>query len=150
MLRWGVSNTWSKLLDLPTIGQYDNFASYNPVTKTVMFGGGNGSSDVYKLDSAGVITKMRNAPILLGVLSSVETPDTVSGKYLVLGATGVFYEYNIVTDTWTLLSAGGLPIFSDALNFEVVVAPVRNYGVSMFMTWSFLQSKVYLYKHTGP
>ena len=48
------SGAWTILSDgqLP-MGPYHNFAEYNPVHKVVIFGGGNGSNDIYKLDTCG-------------------------------------------------------------------------------------------------
>ena len=68
------------------MGVYQNFAEYNPVHKVMIFGGGNGSRDLYKMDNAGTITKMMNAPIDLGTTwGSITTIDPMSGDFLIFG-----------------------------------------------------------------
>lgn|GEM_PF-1081190 len=160
------TNQWTKLANTTgetggglqdlTLGPIDNFAVYNPIHKAVLFGGGDdaccrGFRDIYKLDSSGKITKLRNAPIDLGVNSSIVTIDPVSGKYLVFGKDRSFYEYDLPADTWTLRGGPAPPIFqpTSAAVFDVVATPVSTYGVVMFVKYYFDQSKVYLYKHAA-
>ena len=146
--RLGLANTY-------VMGGYHCFAEYNPVRQTVIFGGGNGSRDLYKLTAAGVITKQALAPISLGVAwDSINTVDPVTGLYLIFGAGGVFYTYDVTTDTWQL-QGGTVPIFSPqypATNatYATIVAPISTYNVVMFYKFIYNgPSKVYLYKHAS-
>jgi len=148
--RWThVANT-GLLFDpsLPTLAMasYDTFIEYNPVHRVLIFGGGGGSRDVYKLDAAAVITKLRNSPSDL-TMSSVHkllTVDPVSGKYLVFNTNGRFYEYDVSTDTWSL-QAGTHPLAARGY-FECCESPVSTYGVIMVADHN--SGKVYLYKHS--
>jgi hypothetical protein len=148
------SSTWSLLASGLAMGGYHNVAVYNPVYKVVVFGGGNGSSDLYKIDASGKITKLANAPIEIAIAGSVFTMDPVSGKYLAFGANRTFYQYDLGTNVWTQLNASAVlafpPTSGDNFNwFGTVAAPVSSYGVVMFLKFADADSKVYLYKHAS-
>lgn len=138
---------WTKLGQVATGGIHE-IAEYNPVHKVVLFGGGNGSSDLYKLDSQGKIATLKKAPFTVHVVGHglhYIAADPVSGKYLAIYHApeqknyewGTLYEYDITTDHWEKLgkTPGG----------PLVCAPVSTYGVILYMTYG----KVYLYKHAG-
>jgi len=135
-------------MGFPTMGQYHNFIEYNPVHKLVIFGGGNGSSDVYRIDGAGKITKMRNAPIALGILKTIVAVDPVSGKYLVFTDDDRFYEYDVTSDTWARQQRS-FPSLHISDGIQTVEAGITNYGVNMFVKYDYTQATVWLYKHTG-
>jgi hypothetical protein len=133
------------------MGNYHNIAKYNPVRNVMIFGGGNGSSDLYKLDASGTITKLKNAPMSFGIMASVMTVDPVSGDYLAFFQDGSFWVYNVATDTWTRRSGSNFfdPVISGSGSvFEVIATPVSTYGVVMFVKANPGQSKVYIYKHS--
>jgi hypothetical protein len=136
--------------DLP-IGGLHPIGQYNPVHKVVIFGGGNDNSDLYKLDSTGTVTKLKNVPPeipfrISGSTGITLTVDPVSGKYLALTQTQLFYEYDVITDTWKLLNI--TPPISAT---HTVATPVGRHGVMMFINNGGLgtKSKVYLYKHAS-
>ena len=145
---------WKMLAkDLP-MGVYHNFAEYSPVHKVVIFGGGNGSSDLYKLDAAGKVATLKKAPIGIGTMQTIVTLDPVSGDFLVFGKNGSFYVYDVVKDEWKLRE-GKVPIFEptrvkDNQVWHVTAAPVSTYGVTMFVKYYAVdppRAWVYLYKH---
>jgi hypothetical protein len=146
------SNAWSKLSGSLSLGSYQGYAEYNPKHKVVIFGGGNGSNTVYKLDASGNVTKMKNAPIGVGVMQTVITVDPVSGDYLVLDTEKNFWVYDVTTDTWAKQS-GMAPIFVFGEPvFSTVATPISTYGVTMFLKCSPydpVQRNVILYKHTA-
>ncbi len=163
---WGVffysakSNHWTQVATTNGVGDpslrrlkmgpYSNFASYSPSAKAIVFGGG-GATKIYKFDAAGRIYKLGDAPITLGIASSIITVDPVSGKHLVLGKDRSFWEYDTQTDTWHPLKVSTVPLFEPPVPpavFDIVAAPVSTYGVVMFVKYSPGQSKVYLYKHS--
>jgi hypothetical protein len=133
------------------MGGLHHFAEYNPKHKLAIFGGGNGSSDIYKVESNGQITKMGNAPVTIGVQSSIQTVDPVSGDYLVFTRNNQFYVYDVINDTWTQQS-GSVPIwttsYSNAIH-GVVATPVSTYGIVLFVTCNHSSCKVSLYKHSA-
>src|SRR5262245_56819962 len=146
---------WTMLAkDLP-MGVYHNFAQYSPVHKVVIFGGGNGSSDLYKLDAERKVTALKKAPIRLGTMQSIVTVDPVSGDYLIFGKDHSFYVYDVVKDEWKQ-QEGKVPIFEPSRVkgnhvWHVTAAPISTYGVTMFVKYYAAdppRAWVYLYKHS--
>jgi len=140
---------------------YHEIARYNPVHKVVVFGGGNDSKgyrskDLWKLDASGEITKLREAPLPIGVTSTIFTVDPVSGQYLVFGREKEVYEYDVTTDTWTERKGEQPPIFTfgpdlkGSAVFGCVATPASDHGVVMFVKYDGDRSKVFLYKHAAP
>jgi len=145
------TKAWSKPGSGLAMAQYHNFAEYNPIHKVIVFGGGNGSSDLHKLDSNKQAKTMSNAPINIGtVWGSVFTVDPVSGDYLVMGGDESFRVYDVVNDAWKT-QAGPAPVFAASRGdgcYNIIASPISTYGVTMFVTFDFEDSKVFLYKHT--
>jgi hypothetical protein len=143
---WIHKGSWSKVGDY-SLGNIHNVCLYNPVHKLVLFGGGNGSNTVYKIDSSGKVTQMKNSPQSLRICSSLITLDPVSGKFLILYDDNAFYEYDVTSDTWTsktpppYIVAGTL-----GCGTGLVATPVSTYGVIMFVGFS--PAMVIVYKHT--
>ncbi len=137
------------------MGPYHNFAEHSPVHKVVIFGGGNGSSDLYKLDAEGKVTTLKKAPIGIGTMQSIVTVDPVSGDFLVFGKNGSFHVYDVAKDAWKE-QEGKVPIFEpsrvkDNKVWHVAATPVSTYGVTMFVKYYHAdpaQAWVYLYKHS--
>lgn len=149
---WGGATTLARGL---AMGEYHNFAEYNPVHKVLIFGGGNGSHDLYKLDAKGKVTRLRKAPVELVVNFAIVTVDPVSGDYLVFSGKdgGAFYVYEVQTDTWTR-KQGAETLFKNPYHYDksavglTIAAPISTYGVVMFVKHRPEgQAWVYLYKH---
>lgn len=151
------TNQWSTIASGLSMGAYQNFAVYNPVHKVVLFGGGSGSSAMYKVDVASKVTKLANAPFELNVNgTSLITVDPVSGDYLIFGGAdpGEFYSYNVLTDRWTRKSST-FPIYNPDPDhgpfWKVIASPISTYGVTMFIKHSSSSdARAYLYKHASP
>ena len=142
-------NEWTKLGDKLSMGPYHNVAHYSAVGKVVLFGGGNNSKDLYKLDAAGKITQLKPAPVEVGINTTVVTSDPVSGNFLVLHKDDKFYSFDAAEDAWKELGTEGMPFRMKGSSFDVVATPVSNYGVTLFFTAERKGLKVYLYKHTA-
>lgn len=144
------TGTWGKLAQNLPIGAYQNFAKYNPVHNVVLFGGGQSDRHMYKLDASGNVTALHDAPIPIGIMNTIITPDPVSGKYLIFGNAKDFWVYDVVSDTWTQQS-GQAPIYDPPVDipavFGTIVAPISTYGVNMFARCHISNCHVYLYKH---
>jgi len=149
---WNKSqDQWTQVATGLSMGPYHNFAEYNPVHQMVLFGGGNGSRAIYKVASNGAITPMGNAPIDVGILSSIVTVDPVSGAYLVLAKEGQFYSFDPASNVWSRLDGGNPPpvLVPAVTPFpDIVASPIAEYGVVMFVRYNFANSAVYLYKHS--
>ncbi len=145
------THQWSRIAGNLAMGSYQNFAKYNPVYHVVLFGGGQGDTHMYKLDSAGQVTALKAAPIPMGVQNSVVTVDPVSGKYLIFGNSNDFYVYDVNADTWSR-QGGTVPLYTPPANpavFGIVAAPISTstYKVTMFVRCVSSNCHVYLYKH---
>ena len=146
---------WIRLAGNLPIGPWQNFMKYDPVDRVVLFGGGEGDTHLYKLDVAGQVTALRDAPIGLGILDTVVSADPVTGKFLVFGVANDFWVYDVTTDTWTLQTGGTTPPILNAPVYDgspvhgVVVAPVSTYGINMFAKCYIDDCHVYLYKHAS-
>jgi hypothetical protein len=148
-------SSWTKITDGLTTS-YHSIAEYNPVHKTMVFGGGSPTSDTfYLLNSSGQVTALGNPPVNLNVPVVELTYDPVSGLYIAIDAQQHFYSYNVLTDTWTALPKTGAPttIFrsyaASTDHFNALATPIAAYGVIMFTECE--QNgpcQVYLYKHS--
>jgi hypothetical protein len=132
-------NTWSRLKDNVTMGPYHNIARYNAVDRSVIFGAGNGSKALYRLDAMGTITPFREAPVLIRISSTVTAVDPVSGDLLVLNMEDKkkFHALDVKKNVWRQLP--------DAPIAEGVAAPIDTHGVTLF--FAYRPAKVFLYKH---
>jgi len=159
------SKAWRKLSDNPPMAAYSNFATYNPIHEVMWFGGGssgstpNGSRKIYKMDKAGVITPLTDAPFGLGTsngLTMTITVDPNTGKFLVFRSKDAstseyplgLYEYDITKDEWSLVSSDLTKVKLYNTRFWAVATPIYEYGIVMFMTSDFGNSKIFLYKHS--
>jgi hypothetical protein len=158
---WGVyfwkesTKQWSNLGTFQ-MGNIHNFAEYSNVQKTVLFGGGQFdaggySSDIYKMDANGTITKLHNSPIPLSIPRTTITVDPVTGAYLVFAKDGndvfQFYKYDVGTDSWQA-QPNSNPISTNSdQNTGLMAAPVSTYGVTMFLKYNYGDPRVYIYKN---
>jgi hypothetical protein len=142
-------NEWTRLAEKLAMGPYHNVAHYSAAHKAVVFGGGNNSKDLYRLDSEGKITQLKPAPFEIGINTAIVTTDPVSGDFLVLHKDDKFYSFDPIKDAWKELSTEGMPFRMKGSSFDVVTTSVSNYGVTLFLTAERKGLKVYLYKHAA-
>lgn len=141
---------WSQLASGLPMGPYHNHATYNPVHKIVVFGGGNGSSQLHRVDAAGKVSAIAPAPIEVRIKLAIFTVDPASGKYLLFGSAGGFYEYDVPTNTWSSISSAGVPLFASSgerVAYRVAV-PISTHGVLAFLVeGGAADTRVLLYRH---
>jgi len=132
-------NTWSVLKDRFPMGPYHNIAKYNPADKSVIFGAGNGSKVLHRMDAQGNITRLKDAPFVIRISSTVTAIDPVTGDLLVLSMEnkGKFHALDVKKNVWRQLP--------DALIAEGVSAPINAHGVTLY--FANRPAKVFLYKH---
>jgi len=153
---WIYDDGWNMVSEDHSMGDYHNFAEYNPVHNVLIFGGGNDNKEMYKLDSNGSVTKLGDMPYPVRVNDAIATVDPVSGNYLFFfgGGPGYFYIYDVLDDDWQLQSSD-IPLFiykteeSDDPEIDLTIAgPVNTHGVVMFVQHTpFYNATVLLYKH---
>jgi hypothetical protein len=138
--------SWT-FLDNYSMGNYHNISLYNPIHNITFFGGGNNSRSIYRMDSNGVVTSLGQAPRDLVLCSSIVTLDPISGNYLICYDDGSFYDFDAMNNTWSLLPSPPPDFYNSiACGTGTIGAPISNYGVAMFLSYS--TAKVYLYKHS--
>ncbi|MGE0763885.1 MAG: hypothetical protein AB7N80_11455 [Bdellovibrionales bacterium] len=140
---------WERIGTNFPMGAYHNVARYDAVNKIIIFGGGNGSRNLYKINASGQVSAIAQAPIPVRVLENVFTVDPVSGNYLLFGPRGEFYEYNTNQNSWRALSTANVPIFKSNENqmWMRVAIPISTYGVNAFLVEDSGNTRVVLYKH---
>lgn len=127
------------------LGELHHFAEYNPVHQLMVFGGGNKSNALYKLDKTGQVTPLKAPPLasLDNTHRYLIRADSVTGDYLVVSNVDKkFFAFDPVRDSWRELP-------NDVPEYDgMVAAPVSTYGV--ILCCSYKSGKVWLYKHAGP
>lgn len=147
------SGGWTRLASGLTMGGYSNVSTYNPVHKVIVLGGGNGGvSQMYKLNASGTVSAIANAPVAVGIQQTVFTVDPASGKFLLLGQGGGFYQYDVPSNQWSSLPSSGVPIFSSNSNrilFRSAI-PITTYGVVAYLVEDGTSNtRVVLYRHAA-
>jgi hypothetical protein len=150
------SGKWSTLIGNPDMGDYHNFAEYSPVHKVVIFGGGNGSNSVYRVNADGSVNRMNNAPVNLGIAwGSIVSVDPIGGDFLVWASTGTFYSYDPRGQgKWTDHGRPthpydmATPSYGSNI-FGIVAAPMAIHGAVMLLGWNNGSPKAYLYRHSA-
>jgi hypothetical protein len=134
-------NAWSLLKEKVAMGPYHNIAKYSPAEKAVIFGAGNDSKALYRLDAKGEIKALPAAPILVRISSTVVTVDPVTGDVLVLDMESKrkFHAFDVHKNAWRQLPDA--PIASGA------AAALPELGVNFYFTAR--PETVYLYKHAA-
>jgi hypothetical protein len=131
------------------MGPYHNVAAYSAPAKAVLFGGGNSSQDIYRLDANGKITAGKKAPVGFGIGQSITWVDPITGEFLLLHKDGKFFAYNPERDDWRTLPLVGFPIMLKGSSHHVIAAPISTHGVTLLFTSPTRGLKVYLYKHAA-
>lgn len=160
--RWGV------LAKAEGMTYFGIAASYNPVHKAVVFGGGSQAAPPwtnvrkwYALDARGKVSPLDDSPVdSYAATSTLFTVDPASGKHLLIRpndfeykkTTGYwFYELDVTLkpgEQWTRRKdlEGGVPQFNPRSPnhvFCTVVVPLPDYGVNLFMG----PANVWVYRH---
>ncbi len=132
---------WSSLVgEFSKAKSYHNVAEYNPRHKVVLFGGGNGSKQLYVLARDGTIKTLPEAPCWIGSSVSHLAVCPTSGEALLIGRhkeSQGFYALDLSDEkaTWRTLPA---PPISKG-----VIVTLSSYGLVMCFDYA----RVMVYKH---
>jgi hypothetical protein len=167
---WGYTesnNSWARIgaANTYTMGNYDQSAAYSGVYKAIVFGGGNGNTNLWKLNSAGVVTAVTSPPVGIDAATpggTIFTVDPSSGNFLLISGTGTMYELSFATNaagTWTTISGVTAPFVNASPGngvYGVVATPISNYGVTGFLVCGGVSGcngnstpRFYIYKHAA-
>ena len=142
---WKPGDTSWATLDGPfAMGPYHNYGVYNPVHHVILFGLGNGSTDLHAYDASGNVQTVESPPREFhpspddSATLRILTADPASGKYLAVAPNGDMFEYDVPGDSWS-------PLSTQAPADLQVAIPVSSYGVVLFLSAN--PAKVYVYKH---
>src|SRR5262249_6762997 len=159
---------WVKVSPCAGLTGFGIAASYNPVRKVVVFGGGSQAAppwanyrNWYQLDAEGKVSPLDDSPVdSYAATSTLFTVDPISGKHLLIRpndfdykkTTGFwFYELDLTQKAGSQWSErkdleAAIPQFNSRSPnhvFATVVVPLPEYGVNMFMG----PEMVWIYKH---
>lgn len=142
------TSSWSLVGSFATGNQYHNFVEYSAFHQIAIFGGGNGSSQVYRVLANGSVSPGANAPFELAISTSVVTSDPVTGDFLAISGSGAFYSYSPITNVWTAKATPPASIRPSDIN-GVTGTAISAYGVTMFTRYNGDASEVWLYKNAN-
>jgi hypothetical protein len=132
------TKAWSKIAgDFSKAKSYHNVAEYNPKLKVMLFGGGNGSGQLFSLDEDGKVTMLKEAPCHIGSSQSHLALCPTSGEVVVLHRKNGFHALDMSDPEAEWKKLPDAPVTRGA------VGTISSYGVVMH----FSRSGVYLYKH---
>lgn len=142
-------NGWDVSINALGNGEYEGQSVYSSQGFIL---GGNGTMDpltVWKLNSSRVWSQIANPPQNIADTHSLFVADPASGRPLLLsGESGLMYEYNPKSNTWTNKGVSSLIVTSPNATSAIVV-PISNYGVIMLVKSINTQTdvEVWLYKN---
>jgi len=121
---------------------YHNIAEYNPRHKTVIFGGGNGSKQLFVIDREGKIAAIKETPCNIRVSSSHLMVCPASGELLLLNYTKEekgFWAIDLTAEKADWRKLADAPVWGGA------VSTISTYGVIMHLNYQ----RVMIYKHAA-
>lgn len=127
------------------MGGYHYYGVYNPGHGVMLFGSGNDSVALNKLDARGKVTRVADAPRQFhpqpdDATFKILTYDPVSGDYLAYAMSGELYSYDVALDRWSQVDTC-LPVHAS------VAAVISSYAVIMLIDQA--ERHIWLYRHSG-
>jgi hypothetical protein len=147
-------------------GGYATLAVYSPPKDLVIFGGGVNTQQFWKINAAGTIAAIDNAPCVLSTTNggfASMVPDPVSGNIVVIGctATGQLWQLDPAAGSgsqWTLIDGnlGGTGEIcntkrnpAELCSVDFYGSPITSYGVIGYWKWKTTTTGEYwIYKHS--
>jgi hypothetical protein len=138
------AGSWETINGPFSMGPYHNYGVYNSVHQVMLFGLGNGSTGLHKLDVGGAVTPVAAPPRQFhpspddNSTFRILTYDPVSGDYLAYAPNGDLYAYDVAANSWANTGLTG------PTGLQIAI-PITSYGVVMFVGNA--PPAAYLYKH---
>jgi len=131
------TNRWRKLSNPVPMGPYHIFAEYSPVDEVIIFGGGNGSTAVNKLEADGTVSRVADSPFQLGIDRGLVQPDTSDGGFIAFSKDDTQYGYDVPSNTWSLLGRENISITNSTISaiipeYNVIFFATKNEGVTLY------------------
>jgi hypothetical protein len=155
-------SSWTDLGDTG-LSAYHMASEYNHVGQTLIFGGGNGGNQMWKLGADLSVSQISTPPFNVGVGSSqgVLAADPSSDQFVAWQKDSKnWVQYDVSDNVWAplSLSAGsgdakqrGAPNLIDSgYGHATIAIPINTYGVIMFIQYrgQISNADVWLYKHS--
>jgi hypothetical protein len=130
----------------------------NAVHRVCIFGGGDNTSNLWKLNPDGSVVSIASAPFSDFSTRFCETTvDPLSGDFLVFTRDNRLYRFDVTDGAagrWTQVASGSsVPPFngytSNDSTFHMVAVTIDTYGVIMVPQWRSSGTKVFIYKHSA-
>jgi hypothetical protein len=145
---------WTLLAGPKTVpmGDYGNMGIYNPVLKAFVFGGGNGSANLYQLAVDGKISALEPAPFPLSIGKANLMVDPRTGKLLAIGKLefedpfDLFYFHDAAADRWEKVSSPQPIGTNSGQNTSIAAAPIPALGAIFILRYDYGNPQVFLYK----
>jgi hypothetical protein len=154
-------SSWQSLGTPPAVN-YHAVSEYNPTSQTLIYGGGNDVTAMWKMDANRRVSRIKDPPFPQGAseTQTVLVSDPASDAFISWKKRSTSWAaYDVGSDTWSTLTRAsgdgstptrGAPALStDDTAGAVIGIPISNYGVIMFV--QFLGSGdagVWVYKHS--
>jgi hypothetical protein len=146
------AGSWTTLETGLTWSGLHPVSEYSPTLRAMIFGGGDGSDSLYKLEDDESITALAATPVSqlsMDSFGGLLTHDPVSGEFLYADRNHTFWAYDL--NGWTQLPS--LNFITNADVDDCIFIPVSTYGVVLLIEHiSVGNSKMWVYKHapSGP
>lgn len=135
--RWDkAANSWTTPESGTLTGQlYHTVAVRSVPNSVVVFGGGNGSRNFWKIGASGGATAVVDCPIDAGIGSAVVTACPVSGDVIVIGGNSSCAALDVAAGTWSTFSLdASAPSFGTiSTGSGVIATSIPTYGVISFL-----------------
>jgi hypothetical protein len=155
-------SSW-KSVGTPPDSNYHSISEYNPTSQTLIYGGGNGVTAMWKLDANRRIARIKDPPFGQGAseVQTVLVSDPASDQFITWQKRSTTWAaYDVGSDTWSTLSRStgdgstpsrGVPNLSSSdIGGATIGIPINTYGVIMFIQFAGASNDadVWVYKHS--
>ncbi len=82
----------------------------------IIFGGGNGSTAVNKLEADGTVSRVADSPFQLGVDRGLVQADTSDGGFIAFSKDKTQYGYDVPSNTWSLIGNENVSITNSTIS----------------------------------